>query len=62
MALLELTCSLERNLHKANTYKSEKYDGINGDLEDKGWKVFLVPFEVSSRGQILEHTSAFTQH
>ena len=56
IALLELTCPLERNLHKANTYKSDKYDGMKNDLEAKGWKVFLVPFEVSSRGQILKHT------
>ena len=26
------------------------------DLENKGWKVYLVPFKVSSRGQILKHT------
>ena len=29
---------------------------MKNDLEAKGWKVFLVPFEVSSRGQILKHT------
>ena len=56
IALFELTCPLERNLHKANTYKNDKYDGMKTDLEAKGWKVFLVPFEVSSRGQILKHT------
>ena len=56
IALFELTCPLERNLHKANSYKSGKYAGMQSDLEDKGWKVFNVPFEVSSRGQILKHT------
>ena len=56
IALMELTCPLERNLHKANSYKSDKYDGMQSDQENKGWKVYLVPFEVSSRGQILKHT------
>ena len=26
-----------------------KYSGMETDLEDKGWTVYLVPFEVSSR-------------
>ena len=56
IALFELTCPLERNLHKANTYKNDRYDGMKTDLEAKGWKVFLAPFEVSSRGQILKNT------
>ena len=29
---------------------------MEADLEDKGWEVYLVPFEVSSRRQILKHT------
>ena len=58
IALFELTCPLERNIHTANTYKREKYSGMQGDLEDKGWKVFLVPYEVSSRGQILKSTKS----
>ena len=41
-----------------NTYKRDKYSGMQGDLEDKGWKVFLVPYEVSSRGQILKSTKS----
>ena len=59
---MELTCPLKRNLHKANSYKSDKYDGMQSDLESKGWKVYLVSFEVSSRGQILKHkqTDIFT--
>ena len=32
--------------------------GLQGDLEDKGWKVHLVPYEVSSRGQILKSTKS----
>ena len=56
IALLELTCPLERNLSKANSYKNYKYASLQGDLEKKGWKVHLLPFEVSSRGQILKHT------
>ena len=56
--LFELTCPLERNIHTANTYKRDKYSGMQGDLEDKGWKVHLVPYEVSSRGQILKSTKS----
>ena len=58
IALFELTCPLERNIHTANTYKRDKYSGMQGDLEDKGWKVFLVPYEISSRGQILKSTKS----
>ena len=56
IALFELTCPLERNLDKANSFKSGKYAGMQSGLEERGWKVFNVPFEVSSRGQILKHT------
>ena len=56
IALFELTCPLDRNLHKANSFKSNKYSSMQTDLEAKGWKVYLVAFEVSSRGQILKHT------
>ena len=49
-------CPLERNIHKTNSYKSDKYYDTQSDLEKKGWKVYLVPFEMSSRGQILKHT------
>ena len=58
IALFELTCPLERNIHTANTYKRDKYSGMQGDLEDKGWKVHLVLYEVSSRGQILKSTKS----
>ena len=56
IALLELTCPLERNLIKANEFKNDRYSGMKTDLEERGWKVHLCPFEVSSRGQILKHT------
>ena len=56
IALLELTCPLERNLSKANGFKSDRYSSMQTDLEERGWKVHLCPFEVSSRGQILKHT------
>ena len=58
IALFELTCPVERNIHTANTYKRAKYSGIQGDLEDKGGKVHLVPYEVSSRGRILKSTTS----
>ena len=58
IALFELTCPLERNIHTANNYKREKYSRMQSNLEDKGWKVYLVPYEVSSRGQILKTTKS----
>ena len=36
IALFEVTFPLERNIHTANTYKRDKYSGMQGDLEDKG--------------------------
>ena len=56
IALRELTYSLERNLSKVNWFKNDKYASMQGDLEEKGGKVHLLPFEVSSRDQILKHT------
>ena len=38
------------------TNKIDKYTDLETDLKEKGWTVHLVPFEVSSRGQILKHT------
>ena len=46
----------EKNIHKANSYKSNKYDLMQSDLENGWWKVYLMPLEVGSRGQILKHT------
>ena len=43
IALLELTCPLERNLSKANLFKNDKYASMQGDLEEKGLKVHLLP-------------------
>ena len=56
IALIELTSPLKRNLSKANLFKNDKYASMQGDLEEKGWNVNLLPFEVSSRGPILKHT------
>ena len=50
--LLELTCSFESNLEKANIRKSINYNDLKGDLEKAGWKVMLVPFEIGSRGLV----------
>ena len=55
-ALFELTCPLDRNLPKAHSYKVDKYTDLETYLKEKGWTVSLMPFEVSSRGQILKHT------
>ena len=41
IALFELTCPLDRNLHKAHTYKVDKYTDLETDLKEKGWTVHI---------------------
>ena len=50
--LLELTCSIETNIESANLRKTKNYNDLKGDLQNQGWNVALVPFEVGSRGLI----------
>ena len=50
--LLELTVSFEKNLEKAHLMEVKKYLDLQSDLQKAGWKTFLVPFEVGSRGQV----------
>ena len=54
----QLTCSFERNSQAANLRKSLKYTTLKTDLEENGYKCFLVPFEVGSRGQIHKSTKS----
>ena len=58
ICLLELTCSFERNAEAANLRKSMRYNSLKTDLEDNGYKCFLVPFEVGSRGHIKKSTKS----
>ena len=46
IALLELTCSLSGSAEKSHQLKLNKYTQLAIDLEEKGYKVFLVPFKV----------------
>ena len=48
--LLELTCSFETNIESANLRKTKNYNDLKSDLQNQGWNVALVPFEVGSRG------------
>ena len=52
VALLELTCSLPGSANKAHIRKVNTYTQLSIDLEERGYKVFLVPFEVLSSGHI----------
>ena len=36
----------------AHIRKAKKYNDLKVNLESAGWKVYLIPFEVGSRGQI----------
>ena len=58
ICLLELTCSFERNSEAANIRKTLRYTSLKSDLEENGYKCFLVPFEVGSRGYIFKSTKS----
>lgn len=62
ISLMELTCSLQRNTRNAHTRKTLSYTNMATDIKEKGFKVQLVPFEVSSEGHIWKSTrSEITQ-
>jgi hypothetical protein len=50
--LMELTCSFEKNIDSANFRKQTNYLDLKTDIEEAGWNVNLIPFDVGSRGQI----------
>ena len=52
IALLELTCSLPKSADNAHQRKLKTYTQLAIDIEEKGYKVFLMPFEVISSGHI----------
>ena len=58
---VELSCSFEKNIEKANILKTKRYLDIKTDLENSGWKSHLVPFEIGSRGQVTKQIINF-QH
>ena len=58
ICLLELTCSFESNSQAANIRKSLRYSTLKTDLEENGYKCFLIPFEVGSRGHIHKSTKS----
>ena len=55
IALMELTCPLEQNVDKANAYKTTTYTPLQLSLEEKGFQVELLPFEIGSSGHITNH-------
>ena len=50
--VLELTCSFERNIEAAHQRKTTKYTSLKTDIESSGYKCFMVPFEIGSRGHV----------
>ena len=52
ITVMELTSPLERNIDAAYTRKMIKYTALKIDLEEKGFSVSLVPFEIGSRGYV----------
>ena len=57
VALLELTCSLPESAKKNHISKVNTYTQLSIALEESGYKVFLVPFEVLSSVTNLYKTS-----
>ena len=52
IALLELTCPLPSNAEKAYFRKLTTYSQLEISLQEKEYRVYLVPFEVCSNGNI----------
>ena len=52
IVIMELTSPLEANIEAAYTRKANKYTPLKIDLEEKGYSVQLVPFEIGSRGYV----------
>ncbi len=55
--ILELTVPYERNITMEHKYKSEKYAGLIGDLQDIGWSTSYHTFEVGCRGMITKENA-----
>ena len=60
VSLLELTCSFERetNFTNAHNRKLERYAALTSDIENRGFTVNLLPFEIGSRGLIRNQTKS----
>ena len=60
VSLLELACCFEReqNFTNANNRKQERYSALTTDIENRGYTVNLVPFEIGSRGLIKIQTKS----
>ena len=52
ITILELTSPLEANIEAAYKRKYQKYTPLKSDLEEKGYSVALVPFEIGSRAHV----------
>ena len=52
IVLLELTCSLPQSTISAHNMKQTSYTQLKIALEEKGYTVSLLPFEVCSNGHI----------
>ena len=52
IVIMELTSPLEGNIEAAYQRKMTKYTPLKLDLEEKGYSVSLVPFEIGSRGYV----------
>ena len=50
--MVELAVPWEDSIEASNMLKSEKYSDLAKDLEDSGFRVKLLPVEVSARGLV----------
>ena len=50
--------SFETNIESAHIRKSVRYHDLKKDIENEGFEVDLIPFEVGSRGQVTTRNRA----
>ena len=52
ITIIELTISFETNIEAADNRKRQRYTQLKNDLEDRGFKCYLFPLEIGSRGHV----------
>jgi len=59
--IFELTVPFESRIATAHSLKLQKYEPLTADLTTRGWKTFLLPFEVGSRGHLTKNNRSSLQ-
>ena len=62
IALLELTVPLPSNAQSAHTRKQNTYTQLKISMQEQGYKVQYVPFEICSNGHITKQNKQRIEH